>query len=337
MTTNRAAAVIPKKKTTSSGLGLGSETDLSRFLLEDDVHSHGEQRPMELDLSLIDEDPHQPRTVFKEELLQEMAQTIRARGVKNPISVHRNPEQEGRFIINDGARRYRASKLAGKKTIPAFIDSDFSKIDQIIVNAHHETFTSREWAVLIDQEAKKGKKQIQIAEELGKSQAFITHHATLLKLPDAITEVFNTGRCTDATTLYELRVLWKRNKDEVEAWLRDGAVEITRGTVRKLREFLEKSKETEPAESDETGHPESSVDVEDEGKEPPNRTESSRKEDAAKLRKAKVIVQHEGREARLILNRRPSASGLAWLKYEDDGSEFECALDEMKLIALTEG
>lgn len=335
MTTNRAA-VIPKKKTASSGLGLGTETDLSRFLLDDDVHSHGEQRPMELDLSLIDEDPHQPRTVFKEELLQEMAQTIRARGVKNPISVHRNPEKEGRFIINDGARRYRASKLAGKKTIPAFIDSDFSKIDQIIVNAHHETFTSREWAVLIDQEAKKGKKQIQIAEELGKSQAFITHHATLLKLPDTITEVFNSGRCTDATTLYELRVLWKRNKDEVEAWLRDGAVEITRGTVRKLREFLEESKETEPAESDKTSHPESPA-IEGDGQDPQNQTEFTRKEDATKLRKAKVMVQHEGREARLILNRRPSLSGLAWLKYEDDGSEFERPLDQMKLIALTEG
>lgn len=336
MTTNRTAAVISKRKTTSSGLGLGNETDLSRFLRDDDVHSHGEQRPMELDITLVDEDPHQPRTVFKEELLEEMAQTVRVRGVKNPISVHRNPEKEGRFIINDGARRYRASKLAGKKTIPAFIDSDFSKIDQIIVNAHHETFTSREWAVLIDQEAKKGKKQIQIAEELGKSQAFITHHATLLKLPDVINEVFNLGRCTDATTLYELKVLWKRNKEEVEDWLKDG-VEITRGTVRKLREFVEEDKAAKPGNNHEASYLESGITIENDGKEPANRMESSRKEDATKLRKASVIVQHEDRVARLILNRRPSQSGLAWLKYEDDGSEVECVLDNMKLIALIEG
>lgn len=333
MTINRAVASLSKKRTTSSGLGLGSETDLSRFL-EDDVHSHGEQQPMELDLSLIDEDPYQPRTVFKEELLAEMAQTIRTRGVKNPISVHRSPEKEGRFVINDGARRYRASKLAGKKTIPAFVDSDFSKIDQIIVNAHHETFTSREWAVLIDQEAKKGKKQIEIAEELGKSQAFITHHATLLKLPDAVMEVFNSGRCSDATTLYELKVLWKRNKEEVEAWLKDEVVEITRGTVRKLREFLEENKEAESVDSDQSSYTNT---VEEDKQKPEDLEESNQKEKTAKLRKATVLVQHENRTAQLILNRRPSASGLGWLKYEDDGRESECALDQVRLIALVEG
>ena len=92
--------------------------------------------PIELPLDLIDEDPNQPRTVFDPQLLQELADTIRDRGVKNPISVHLNTEKPGRYIINDGARRYRASKMAGKKSIPAFIDPDFTKIDQIIVNAH---------------------------------------------------------------------------------------------------------------------------------------------------------------------------------------------------------
>lgn len=106
--------------------------------------------PIELELSLIDEDPDQPRTEFNQELLKEMAKTIRMRGVKNPISVHKHPNDKGRYMINDGARRYRASKLAGKTTIRAFIDSDFTKIDQVIVNAHHESFTPREWAVIIE-------------------------------------------------------------------------------------------------------------------------------------------------------------------------------------------
>ena len=52
--------------------------------------SHEESaQPIELPLDLIDEDPHQPRTVFDPQLLEELAETIRQRGVKNPISVHR--------------------------------------------------------------------------------------------------------------------------------------------------------------------------------------------------------------------------------------------------------
>lgn len=328
MKQNKKSTTPAPKDKSSSGLGLNNTIDLSRYLRDDDVHSHGEQRPMELDLSLIDEDPHQPRTEFNEELLQEMAQTIRARGVKNPISVHKNTSQEGRFIINDGARRYRASKIAGKNTIPAFLDSDFTKIDQIIVNAHHETFTPREWAVLIDQEKKQGKNQAQIAEDLGKSRAFITQHAKLLTLPDPLAQAFNSGRCTDATSLSELAVMRERDPKEVDAWLSDENMPITRGTVRQLREFLHKKQE-QPEENNEEIEPsESSVEVARERR--PAAT------DPHKLRKAIVQVQHEGRTARLLIHRRPSAQGQAWLKYDDDGTEFETTLDRVKLVAVLE-
>ena len=98
---------------------------------------------LELDLSLIDEDPDQPRTEFDPITLQELADTIRLRGVKTPISVHPNPESEGRFIINHGARRFRASLLAKKKTIPAFIDTDYSKVDQMIENLQRDSLSQR--------------------------------------------------------------------------------------------------------------------------------------------------------------------------------------------------
>lgn len=328
MKPNKKSATPAPKNKSSSGLGLDNTIDLSRYLRDDDVHSHGDQRPMELDLSLIDEDPHQPRTEFNEELLQEMAQTIRARGVKNPISVHKNASQEGRFIINDGARRYRASKIAGKKNIPAFLDSDFTKIDQIIVNAHHETFTPREWAVLIDQEKKQGKNQAQIAEDLGKSRAFITQHAKLLTLPDPISQVFNSGRCTDATSLNELAVMRERDPKEVDAWLSDENMPITRGTVKQLREFLHNKHEQPDENNEEIAPIESAVAI--------AREKRPAETDPTKLRKAIVQVRHEGRAARLLLNRRPSAQGLAWLKYDDDGTEFETTLDRVKLVAVLE-
>ena len=48
-------------------------------------------------------------------------------------------------------------------------------------------------------------------------------------------------------------------------------------------------------------------------------------------------MEHDGRPARLILNRRPPAEGYAWLKYEDDGQEFEADLAKVQLVALLEG
>lgn len=91
---------------------------------------------MIIDINLIDEDPNQPRTEFDKETLQELADTIAERGVKSPISVHRT--EGGRFMINHGARRYRAGILAGKTTIPAFIDYDYTQADQIIENIQRD-------------------------------------------------------------------------------------------------------------------------------------------------------------------------------------------------------
>ena len=77
---------------------------------------------IDLDINLIDEDPNQPRKTFDN--ITELSESIKERGVKSPISVH--PIDNGRYMINHGARRYRASKLAGKTTIPAFIDDDYN-------------------------------------------------------------------------------------------------------------------------------------------------------------------------------------------------------------------
>lgn len=329
----RLAATVQRKPSFKSGLGLDSVTDLSQFLSTDNARSYENQEPMELDLGLIDEDPHQPRTVFDEALLQDMAKTIHSRGVKNPISVRKHPTEDGRFIINDGARRFRASKLAGKQTIKAFVDSDFTKIDQIVVNAHHQPFTSREWAILIDQEEKKGKKKSEIADALGMSRSTITHLAALLKLPDPIAEIFNSGRFVDPTGLNELVVMWKNDAKKVEAWLNDDTLEITRSAIRKFHRFTETRSEVSEIPNEEESY-EKTTEVESDLE----KEKKIKKElDSSKLRKTIVQVQHEGRAAQLQLNRRPSSAGQAWLKYDDDGQEFDAVLAQVKLVAILEG
>jgi ParB family chromosome partitioning protein len=59
--------------------------------------------------------------------------------------------------------------------------------------------------------------------------------------------------------------------------------------------------------------------------------------DPGKFKKAIVKVLHNNRVARLMLDRRPPAEGYAWLKYEDDGYEFEAALRDVQLTAIIEG
>ena len=295
----------------------------------------GSAKPLELDLALIDEDPRQPRTVFDRESLAEMTATIRLRGVKTPISVRPNPDIEGRYIINHGARRYRASKLAGKTTIPAFIDSDYNEFDQIIENLQRDGLTPREIADFIGRELAKGKKKGEIAKAIGKSPAFVSQHVTLLDLPDPIAEVFNSGRCRDVTLINELVTVYKKKPAEITTWLQDEEMDITRRSIKVLRDFLE---EKEKAELPQEAQQELEDEHENENQELTDREIKERPNESKpdKLKKLIVQVEHEGRTARLLLNRLPSAKGFAWLKYEE-GHEAEVELAKVQLVAVLEG
>lgn len=193
---------------------------------------------LELDLSLIEEDPDQPRTEFDPVTLQELADTIRLRGVKTPISVHPNPEKEGRFIINHGARRFRASKLALKKTIPAFVDTDYSKVDQVIENLQRDALTPREIADFIGHQYSKGLKNFEVAKMIGKSTSFVSQHHTLLNLPNTIATLFDNGKVRDVIIINDLVKAFKASPETVIEWAKDPEQEITRKSVELLRQFI---------------------------------------------------------------------------------------------------
>jgi ParB family chromosome partitioning protein len=252
MTAATHPATTAKKKPEAgppaSGLDLESIGDLSDLLNQPETVARS-FRPLELPLDLIDEDPHQPRTKdnpgFLPESLEELARTIRLRGVKTPISVRDNPDAAGRYLINHGARRVRASRLAHKTTIPAFVDNDYNEADQVIENLQRNELTPREIADFIGRELAKGKKKGDIAKELGKSPAFVSQHVTLLDLPDPIAEAFNSGRCRDVTVINELVTAHKKARNAVGLWLADDTQEITRGSVKLLREYLDDKRQHE--------------------------------------------------------------------------------------------
>lgn len=329
------------------GLGLEGLGDLASLLDDPQAANAAPGGPQELPLELIDEDPHQPRTAdnpgFSPESIAEIGETIKLRGVKSPISVRENPDAPGRFLINHGARRYRGSKWAGKTTIPAFIDNDYNEADQVIENLQRNELTAREIADFIGRELAKGMKKSEIAKEIGKSPAFVTQHVTLLDLPEPIAKAFNSGRAKDVTVINELVTAHKKNPEEVGAWLADDSQELTRGSVKLLREYLEDKRSHEGGERDPStvdalsGKTDGEAGPGEQGPKDDAKGKESREPDPDKLKKAIIQVKHDDRPARLILNRRPPAEGWAWLKYEDDGQEFEANLDTVQLVALLEG
>ena len=211
---------------------------MKKSLVEEQRNKITPVSSLELDLSLIDEDPDQPRTEFDPVTLQELANTIRLRGVKTPISVHPNPHKEGRFIINHGARRFRASKLALKKTIPAFIDTDYSKVDQVIENLQRDALTPREIAGFIGYQYSKGLKNGEVAKMIGKSPTFVTQHHTILNLPSTIASLLDAGKTRDVVIINELARAFKESPEIVIEWVKDSEHELTRGSVNLLRQFI---------------------------------------------------------------------------------------------------
>lgn len=175
-------------------------------------------RPMRLPLDTIDEDSEQPRHEFDANGLLELAATIRDRGVRQPISVRPNPQQPGRWVLNFGARRLRASKLAGLTEIPAFVDTTADNYDQVIENEQREGLKPLEIALFVQRRLASGENQAEIARRLGKSRQYVTLATALIEAPDWLLDAYRQGRCKGMTELYELRRLHSEHAQQVESW-----------------------------------------------------------------------------------------------------------------------
>lgn len=110
----------------------------------------------DLPLGAVRPDPLQPRKDFTDAALAELADNIRARGVRQPITVRPDPDKPGAWLIKTGERRWRASKVAGKKTIPALLDADHAQpdplqvaFDQVAENHHRADLNPMEYAAFL--------------------------------------------------------------------------------------------------------------------------------------------------------------------------------------------
>lgn len=191
-------------------------------------------RPLLLPIDSIEEDSEQPRKEFDDASLRELAATIAERGVRQPISVRPHPAAEGRWILNFGARRLRASRLAGKADIPAFVDEATDSYDQVIENEQREPLKPLELALFVRRRLAAGDSQADIARRLGKSRQYITFATALIDPPEWLLSAYREGRCRGLTELYELRRLHADHAERVEALI-IGKGPITRERIAQLR------------------------------------------------------------------------------------------------------
>ena len=195
-------------------------------------------QPLLLPLDIIDEDPLQPRTEFDPERLQELAASIAERGVLQAISVRPHPHKPGRWLVNFGARRLRASKLALLAQIPAYVNDRASSYDQVIENEHREGLKPLELALFIQSRIAVGENQAEIARQLGKSQPYITYAMALIDAPDWLMQVYQQGKCRGMAELYQLRRLHAQAADAVLAWIGEQP-SISRADIQRLKREID--------------------------------------------------------------------------------------------------
>ncbi|OEH86563.1 nucleoid occlusion protein [Desulfuribacillus stibiiarsenatis] len=203
-------------------------------------------------VALIDPSPYQPRTVFEDDKLEELCQTIKTHGIIQPIVVRK---MSNRYELIAGERRLRAVKKLGLETIPAIIrdmnDTQAASV-ALIENLQREGLTSIEEAVaykkLIDIH---GLTQEALAQRLGKGQSTIANKLRLIQLPDAIQE----GLMQRSITERHARALLQLN-DAEEQQMKLFQEVVQKGlTVKQLENKIEqlKAKEEEKPKAKRTG------------------------------------------------------------------------------------
>lgn len=167
---------------------------LSALLGEDTAES----RVQELPVSLIVPNRNQPRKDFKEKALEELAESIRRRGVLQPLLVRK--QEDGTYDLIAGERRFRAARLAGKETVPVVI-GDYSNQDaaeiSLIENLQRENLNAVEEGEAYQFFLKKYKcTQEELAQLIGKSRPYVGNMLRIATFPQRVKELLIEGKMT---------------------------------------------------------------------------------------------------------------------------------------------
>ena len=169
-------------KTKGLGRGLGAIFEIEGSALPEKTKRSAFE---EIEIDRIAPNPKQPRTHFGEQALDELAESIRTLGVIQPITVRK--EADGRYTIISGERRWRASKLAGLTSMPAYIreaDEESMLAMAIVENIQRQDLNAIEVALSLQRLVDECHlTQDSLGERVGKKRSTVANYLRLLKLP----------------------------------------------------------------------------------------------------------------------------------------------------------
>ena len=215
---------------------------LDALISTEAVRTSGSSSIGEIEISKIIANPNQPRRDFNEEALQELADSIRELGVIQPITLRKMEDDTYQIIA--GERRFRASQLVGKTTIPAYIlkaDDEDTMEMALIENIQREDLNALEVALAYQQLIEQHNlSQEQLSKRIGKGRATIANFLRLLKLPAAIQmalkeKVIDMGHAKALLSL-------ESHSEQIKLF---HEIEKNNYTVREVEEIVRKIKEGE--------------------------------------------------------------------------------------------
>lgn len=163
--------------------------------------------PKVVALSLIDQDPGQPRKVFNEESIGELAANIDANGLVHPIYLRKHPEKPGRFLIVAGERRTRALRLLGVEEFEFLIVEEGMKpyVISMIENSHREDLNPMDEAESYREcMEREGMSVAEISKVTGKHFTEIHLSLRFLKLAPEVQQLIREGKLTKRKSLHQL-------------------------------------------------------------------------------------------------------------------------------------
>ncbi len=215
---------------------------LDALISTEAVRTSGSSSIGEIEIGKIFANPNQPRRDFNEEALQELADSIKELGVIQPITLRKMDDEKYQIIA--GERRFRASQLAGKSSIPAYIlkaDDEDTMEMALIENIQREDLNPLEIALAYQQLIEQHNlSQEQLSKRVGKGRATIANFLRLLRLPAAIQVALKEKRIDmgHAKALLSL----DSHSDQINLF---HEIERNSFSVREVEEMVRKIKEGE--------------------------------------------------------------------------------------------
>jgi len=234
-----------------SGLGKGLSAIFGEKNIDRDISSNdfSEEKSFEIEIENILFNKEQPRTDFDEKKLQELIDSIRARGVIQPVTVKKS-QIKGKYDLISGERRIRASIKAGLKKIPAYILNDLKDSPEdlleiaLIENIQREDLNPMELSNAYNRLSTEfNLTQEQIASKVHKQRSTVANFLRLQKLPEVIKESLRKNEITEAHARIILSV--EGEESQIHIWKKITEQNLTVKQLEKLTKSHSKKKKSQ--------------------------------------------------------------------------------------------